>query len=207
MTHRVEVFTGATQAHLLRLLRRAPHTIPELAAALDVTDNAVRLHIAALRRDGLVDEAGVERATGGKPARRYGLTRLGEELFPKAYAQVLQGLIDESMRRDGRTRTVALLRALGARLGATPDIPPHTLKQRVDAAAAALRGLGADIEVHRTTEGWRLQGRGCPLAAVARERPEVCELGRALVKEITGLAVDECCERGEHPHCAFAISA
>src|SRR6266566_3178629 len=81
--------TGEMQSKLLGLLRRARQTITGLAAALGLTDNAVRLHISALRRDGFVEDVGTMRDTGGKPARLYGLTREGEELFPKAYALVL----------------------------------------------------------------------------------------------------------------------
>ena len=204
MPNWLDTLIGETQARLLRLLRRSRQTITDLAEALGLTDNAVRLHVAALRRDGIVEDVGIRRDTGGKPARMYGLTRAGEELFPKAYAPVLQALVEESIRRDGKERTVELLRAIGARLGA--GARRETVKQRVEAAAAALRGLGADIEIERTSEGWRLQGYACPLSAVTSERPEVCELGKALVQEITGVAVAECCEHGEHPHCAFAIA-
>ena len=207
MTNSRATLTGETQSKLLGLLRRSRQTITGLAKALGLTDNAVRLHISALRRDGFVEDVGTMRDTGGKPARLYGLSREGEELFPKAYAQVLQALVEESLRRDGRERTVELLRAIGGRLaaGAPRD---GDVKQRVQAAAAAFRGLGADVEIQRTSEGWRLRGHGCPLAAVSAETPEVCELGKALVEEITGASVTECCERGEgdNPRCAFAIA-
>ena len=207
MTNSRATLTGETQSKLLGLLRRSRQTITGLAKALGLTDNAVRLHISALRRDGFVEDVGTMRDTGGKPARLYGLSREGEELFPKAYAQVLQALVEESLRRDGRERTVELLRAIGGRLaaGAPRD---GDVKQRVQAAAAAFRGLGADVEIQRTSEGWRLRGHGCPLAAVSAKTPEVCELGKALVEEITGASVTECCERGEgdNPRCTFAIA-
>ncbi len=207
MTQSRATLTGETQSKLLGLLRRARQTITGLAAALGLTDNAVRLHISALRRDGFVEDVGTMRDTGGKPARLYGLTREGEELFPKAYALVLQTLVQESLRRDGRARTVELLRAIGTRLAAgTPR--EGDVKQRVQAAAAAFRALGADVEIQRTREGWRLRGHGCPLAAVSAGTPEICELGKALVKEITGASVTECCERGagDNPRCTFAIA-
>ena len=207
MSKWLATLTGETQGKLLRLLRRSRQTITGLAEALGLTDNAVRLHISALRRDGFVEDVGTMRDTGGKPARLYGLSREGEELFPKAYAQVLQALVEESMRRDGRERTVELLRAIGSRLAASAP-RAGDVKHRVQAAAAALRSLGADVDIQRTSEGWRLRGYGCPLAAVSAETPEVCELAKALVEEITGAAVTECCERGENdnPRCAFAIA-
>src|SRR5436190_24175281 len=98
MTNWLERLIGETQARLLGLLRRSRQTITSLANALGLTDNAVRLHIAALRRDGIVEDVGKQRDTGGKPARLYGLTREGEELFPKAYALVLGKLVQEIVR-------------------------------------------------------------------------------------------------------------
>ena len=41
----------------------------------------------------MVQTAGVERATGGKPAQLYEITPEAEEMFPKAYALVLSSLI------------------------------------------------------------------------------------------------------------------
>jgi predicted ArsR family transcriptional regulator len=75
----------------------------------------------------------------------------------------------------------------------------------VEVAAAALRSLGGDVEVQRTEGGYTLQGYGCPLSAVTAKHPEVCALARALVEEITGQPVTECCERNARPRCRFRI--
>src|SRR5213075_1049174 len=118
MSNWLEQLFGDTQARLLRLLRRSRQSITELATALKLTDNAVRTHVAVLRREGIVEEVGTQRDTGGKPARVYGLTRAGEELFPKAYAPVLGKLVDEIVRTQGRERAIELLRAVGAQAAA-----------------------------------------------------------------------------------------
>lgn len=204
MTNWLERLTGETQARLLSLLRRSHQTITSLAKALRLTDNAVRTHVAALRRDGIVADVGTQRDTGGKPARMYGLTREGEELFPKAYAFVLSGLVEEISRKDGRDRAIELLRAVGERAGSAVVAPTDT-KGRVGMAAAVLRGLGADMDVQRTERGWRLQGYGCPLSAVTPNHPEVCALAQALIAQITGRRVTECCDRTEPPRCAFRV--
>ena len=198
---------GETQIRLLALLRRSQQTVTGLAEALGLTDNAVRMHIAALHRDGIVEQVGTLRDTGGKPARLYGLTREGEELFPKAYALMLGKLIEEIVRTHGRDRAVQLLRAVGAQAGtaarATGGSNP---KRRLEAAAQVFRDLGSDAAVEKTADGWRLQGYGCPLSAVTAGHPELCELGRALVEEVVGESVTECCQRGEHPRCGFEIA-
>jgi predicted ArsR family transcriptional regulator len=204
MTNWLERLTGETQAKLLALLRRSHHTITGLSKALGLTDNAVRTHVAVLRRDGIIQDVGTQRETGGKPARLYGLTSEGEELFPKAYALVLSGLVEEIARTDGRERIIKLLRAVGARAAAGVAVPADA-QGRVAAAATAFRTLGGDVEVQRTAGAWRLQGYGCPLSAVTPQHPEVCALATALIEEISGLPVTECCERSERPRCAFRI--
>lgn len=145
----------------------------------------MRTHIAALERDGIVEHVGTQRDTGGKPARVYALTGEGEELFPKAYALVLGGLVEELARRDGWEQATTLLRAIGQRAG---------------------RSLGGDVEIQRSAEGYMLQGYGCRLSAVTAKHPQVCALARALVEESTGEPVTECCERGDRPRCRFRIA-
>jgi predicted ArsR family transcriptional regulator len=205
MANWLERLTGETQTKLLALLRRSHQTITGLAKAVGLTDNAVRTHIAVLRRDGIVEDVGTQRETGGKPARMYGLTSDGEELFPKAYAVVLGGLVEEITRKDGRDHAIALLRAVGERVASEVAAPSDT-KGRVVVAAAALRRLGADIDVQRIEGGgWRLQGYGCPLSGVTPNHPEVCALAQALIEQITGRPVTECCDRSAHPRCAFSV--
>ena len=202
----LNTLTGETQAKLLHLLRRAPRTITGLSVELGLTDNAIRTHIAALTRDGLVELVGTQRDTGGKPARQYGLTQFGGELFPKAYAMALGGLVDEIVRVEGQERAIALLKGVGAR--AARGVPPASdLAGRVASAATALRELGADIDVVTEATGWGLQGYACPLSAVTSGHPQVCALVAALVAEVTGRPVEECCERGDHPRCRFSIAA
>jgi len=205
MTHWLERLLGETQARLLGLLRHSRQTITGLADAVGLTDNAVRMHVAALHRDGIVEQVGTQRDTGGKPARLYGLTSEGEELFPKAYALVLGMLVQEIVRTQGRDRAIKLLRGVGAQAAAGAPRGSN-LQGRLDAAARVFRDLGADADVEKTTDGWRLQAYGCPLSAVTAGHPELCELGKALVEEVVGEAVTECCQRGEHPRCGFEIA-
>src|SRR3954454_23138598 len=85
-------FFASTRGRIVELLRRSSRTVEELAGALDLTDNAVRGHLAALERDRLVQQQGTRRGAG-KPAFEYVLTREAEGLFPKAYAPVLGNVL------------------------------------------------------------------------------------------------------------------
>ncbi len=204
MPDRLGTLLGETRTRMLVLLRRKPRTVTELSVAVGLTDNAIRTHMAALERDGWVMTTHMQRDTGGKPARVYRLTGGGEELFPKAYATVLEALIGELERADGREHLVAVLRAVGRRAAAGLPVPADA-EARVQKAADTLRDLGADLEVETTDAGWRLQGYACPLSAVTAQHPEVCGLVQSLVAEITGRVVTECCDRSDRPRCAFLV--
>lgn len=51
-------FVAITGVQVVTLLWRAGRTVDELADDLDLTDNAIRTHLAAHERDGLVQQQG-----------------------------------------------------------------------------------------------------------------------------------------------------
>lgn len=203
---RLGTLLGETRARLLELLRDGPRSIGDLAGALGISENAVRTHVAAAERDGLVEQAGRQRSTGGKPARLYGLTRAAEELYPKAYALVFTELVGTLRDEEGEEAAVALLRRVGRRLGAwSAGEAGDDLEARVAAAAALLESIGGSLEVLREPDGWLIRARGCPLSAIVAEDPDVCALAESLVAEATGRPAVESCDRSVRPRCAFRI--
>lgn len=203
----ITTLLGATRARILDLLRRSSASISELAERLGVSGNAVRGHVSALQRDGLVKTAGSSPSTGGKPALLYEITPDAEELYPKAYALVLHAVIEELLARYGQDAAVELLRDVGRGVGMQGARPASTLEQRVESAADALRGLGGEVSVQRLDEGWELRGVGCPLNSVVLEQPSTCALAQALIEEITKASVLECCDRsGDRARCAFRVA-
>jgi len=198
--------TGSTRARLLVLVRGAARSINELAEALGITDNAVRTHVTALERDGMVRQAGIARSTGGKPATLYELTPAAEELFPKAYSLVLTELLRTLKEEYGHDRAELLLRRVGERLaaGAAARGDP---RDRVNAAVAVLESVGGSVEALADEDGWTLRADGCPLSAVVAKEADACMVAEALVHAVTGMPVAETCDRSGRPRCAFRISA
>jgi predicted ArsR family transcriptional regulator len=199
-----------TRGRILSLLRTGRWTISGLAGEVGISDNAVRAHITSLQRDGLVEDTGSARDGGvGKPAQLFRVTERGEELFPKAYATVLGQLLRVIGDREGEDGVAALLREAGARAGrdngrAAAGDP--SLGGRVEATARIIRDLGGDVEVvPEGDDGWRIEGRGCPLSAAVRDQAIVCTLIEALVTEASGGSVTQCCRHGDHPACCFRI--
>src|SRR5919197_563073 len=110
---RFGAFKG-TRGEMVHLLRQSTAlTANEIAARLGVTHHAVRVHLAALQREGLVREAGWQRGTS-RPAVTYEVVPEAEAIFSRAYipfvAQLLRVLrervqqdeLDEIMRSVGR---------------------------------------------------------------------------------------------------------
>lgn len=197
-------FFTTTRGRLTALLRRADRTVEELAQALDLTDNAVRAHLATLERDGLVEQRGARRGAG-KPAFLYGLSVEGERLFPKAYEPVLGRLLDTLDERQPE-QVPDLLRATGRAMAQGIATPAGPLEARLRAATQALNSLGGLAEMREYEREYTIEGQRCPLATLVPDHPYMCQLAESLVSELAGAAVSEQCDRGESPRCRFVIA-
>lgn len=202
-------FLESTRGQIVALLRREPRTVDELARALGFTDNAVRNHLLALERDGVIRQAGLRRGGGaGKPAVLYELHPDAAGFFSKAHQPVLTAFVEVLVDELPPATAQHLMDVLGRRLArsvggrATGDFAT-----RVDAAADVLRALGGDLVVEHSEQGGVLRATGCPLSATVAHRPELCRAVETLVAEVAGAPARSCCEHGERPRCCFAIEA
>lgn len=198
---------GTTRSRIVVLFRRARRTVDELALALGLTDNAVRGHLSALERDGLIRQHGL-RPSGGKPAYVYELTPEAEALFPRAYAPVLARLLEVLEERQPSEATLDLLREAGRRVAQDRSAASGDPRARLRVAAELLSSLGGLAEVEQDGAGHlHLRSDSCPLGALVREHPEACQLAEALVGAASGLSVTERCVRvaDEPPRCRFDV--
>jgi predicted ArsR family transcriptional regulator len=204
---------GRVRGRILGLLRRGERTVEELARALDLTDNAVRAHLATLERDGVIHQAR-QRHTGGagKPSTVYAIAPTAEPLFSSAHAPLLRALLESLERKLSDAELDALFRDVGRRLaGATTEKgrPTKSLESRVNDAARLLTSLGAEIDVERTPDTFVLCGHACPLSDAVRAQPRVCHAVTQLVSETAGVTVKECCQRSTEPggpvRCCFEV--
>ncbi|SRR5579883_833216 len=196
-----------TRGEIMALLRRGRRTVDELADAIGITDNAVRLHLTALERGGLVRAAGVRReGSVGKPATEYVVAPEADSLYSRAYEPVLTTLLVTLAGRFDPAELTELLRDVGRQLASTVVSRGATLEARVRDAAGVLVALGGDCEVVREGRGYRVRGFACPLSESVRQCPAVCAAAESLVAGIVGDAVEEACDRGERPACSFLVT-
>ena len=200
-------FFESTRGQIVTILRSSPCTVEELATKLELTDNAVRAHLATLERDGIVRQSGIRRGAR-KPHFTYALTDEADRLFPKAYDALLNQLIAVLKHRLSPAEIEDVLREVGRAVAASmPNGHDASLHSRVQKALKVLEAIGGSAEIERQNGKIVIRGNGCPLAAAVSVHPEVCRLAETLVGEIVKEPVVEKCDRGSRPQCRFEIEA
>lgn len=187
---------GRTQQDLLNALlhHASGMSIDELAEHLAVTRTAIRQHLAALERDGLVSR-GETRPTGRRPEQLYQLTDHAREQFPRQYQLLASALIDEVADIIGPEALATLMRSLGRKLALDRE------QQVVDEAQIVrhMNQAGYEAEVFFRSSGDKeIVAHNCVFHRLAAAHPVVCELDLALIGALGGGAVDhtECMVRG-----------
>ncbi|ATP51577.1 MarR family transcriptional regulator [Pseudomonas putida] len=195
---------GRTQQDLLHALLHQPAgmSIDDLAQALAITRTAVRQHLAALERDGLVMR-GATRPTGRRPEQLHQLTEHARELFPRQYPLLANLLIDEVAGIIGHDALQVLMRQLGRKLAADLE------RQVVDEARIVqhMNTAGYEAEViFRSAGEPQIVAHNCVFHHLAKAHPVVCELDLALIGALGGAEVshEECLLRGGQV-CRFAL--
>ena len=190
---------------ILGRLRRGDFTVAQLAEDVGLTRNGVRLHLARLEREGLIERVGSARGVS-KSSRLYGLSALGRLVYSRAYGILLRGLVEELVTSPHGLDAQDLFAAVARRLAAgraTPGADPDT---RLLDTLELLRELGGDPAVQDAPAGPRITLEHCPLADLSAAHPEICAFGKSLVAHMLGAPVDGRCTRGDRPRCRFDVA-
>ena len=192
---------GNRQQELLKLLlkNKTGMTVDELAERLEITRNAVRQHVAALKNHGLVTQGGT-RPSGGRPEQLYMLTDAGKESFPRNYSWLAQLLIESLKEQDGaeglRERLSTLGSAVARQLrGQHPGL--QSRQQKVEKLSQLMEQLG--YEARNAAAGApSIEAYNCIFHTLAVKNPEICQFDLALLSTFTDSKVDhqECMARG-----------
>jgi predicted ArsR family transcriptional regulator len=195
---------GRTQQDLLNALLHHGDgmSIDELAEHLAVTRTAIRQHLAALERDGLV-RRGATRPTGRRPEQLYRLTDYAKEQFPRQYQMLASVLIDEVADLIGPEALAALMRSLGRKLAR--DREQHVVDESTIVQHMNQAGYEAEV-FFRSSGEQEIVAHNCVFHRLAAAHPVVCELDLALIGALGGGEVEhsECMVRGGHV-CRFKL--
>ncbi len=189
-----------TRRAITKLLKtEGPIDSAQLAQRLGLTAMAVRQHLYALQREGLVRSE--ERPVPiGRPAKFWQLTREADHLFPEAYAELSVALIDsvkDAFGQEGLER-VLTSRCARQRVDYKKRIKSQDSLDRKLAELAKVRTEeGYMAEVRREDDGsFLLVENHCPICAAANACQGFCSTELDLFRSVLGPGVTV--ERAEH---------
>lgn len=207
-TNTVRLF-ASTRGKVIAALRRGVGEAEEIAHALGISANAVRTHLGALERAGLVERDGVRRSVAvGKPPTWYRLRPEAELVFSRAYPPVLGALLNELTERLPPEQVEQVMHAAGRRLAASlGERPTGDIDAKARAGLSLLAALGGLARVERVEGAVVLQGAAaCPLASAVVHQPGLCGMVESLLSEFLGLTVEQTCDHTDRPRCRFRVS-
>lgn len=197
---------SSTRGRIIVSLRHSKQTVNDLAEALEVTDNAVRAHLATLERDGLVQQSGLKAGTR-KPHFEYELTAEAELLFPKSLGVVFNQLLAVLEEQLSAELIGKVFAELAHRLAAdtAEKVKRRSLEERAQAVVDLVSSMGGLAEVEKHPDHLLIHGISCPFADIACEHNQVCQMVAKLISEIAQAPVIERCSHGEKVQCNFEI--
>src|SRR6478736_829037 len=140
---------AGTRGRILAELRRNPATINALTERLAISANAVRSHLTALERDGIVVPEPLQKQNVGKPAYQYRLTSDAQALTPKAYDTMLDVVLTAARENAGADVYTAILENAADRLAGPAPRADAGLEARIADTRALLASIGAEVDVER----------------------------------------------------------
>lgn len=181
-----------------------------IARFLRVTAMAVRHHLTALERAGLVKTT-LERRGVGRPHHVYSLSPRADAFFPKEYEMVASNLIRSIAELDGEAKLARIFEhmkeaAVGQYSSRMVDKP---LRRRVAEMAKIMSGVGYMAEWkqldHQTFE---ITEHNCAISGVAQECQHACVCELSMFRELLQATV----RREEHivagdPCCRYIVQS
>lgn len=204
---------GDSKRKIVERLKRADATPGELAAALELTEAAVRQHLDALESSGFVGRTTRPPTGRGRPANVWALTELARELFPDHHDDLTVDLLEALRRALGEAgldqvidaRTEAQLTAYRAVIPARGG-----LRARVEALARIRTDEGYLAEVVEDSDGALvLIEHHCPICVAASACQNLCRSELQLFRAALGDDVEV--ERTQHllagdRRCAYRVT-
>jgi predicted ArsR family transcriptional regulator len=202
-----------TRRAIAKLLKtEGPIDSAQLAKRLGLTAMAVRQHLYALQREGLVTAE--ERPVPiGRPAKFWHLTREADQFFPEAYAELSVALIDsvkdafgdEGLERVLTSRCARQKTDYGKRIR-----PGDSIAKKLQELAKVRTEEGYMAQVRKDADGsYLLVENHCPICAAANACQGFCSTELELFRSVLGPGVTV--ERAEHilsgdHRCVYRVS-
>lgn len=188
---------------LAAVLEHGPVSAAELGDLLGYTPAAVRRHLDALSRDGLIEVKGIGSPSpgAGRPARRYVLSQRGQTRLGNDYLHIAQAALGQLREVAGpdavRQFAAGRFADMEERYRPIIESAGERLEDRAAALAEALSldgFVGSTREIGRNAPNAAMlsvqlcQGH-CPIQELAAEFPDFCEQETGVFARLLGVDV------------------
>lgn len=181
----------SSRAEIVRVLKTAgEQTAPDIAVRLGISAVAVRKHLDALDKEGLVAARRVP-LPRGRPMLAYRLTDESETLFPQRYESLAVELLDDLVALNGTETLGRLFAARTDRLSLRYGIrlQNKNLPEQL-AELARLRDEEGYMAVFEVRDGqFVFREHNCPIFEVAQRHPEACSCEQELFERVLSTPV------------------
>lgn len=202
-------FANTPAGRVLKAIQvRGRASIKDVAADLNVTTSAVRLHLTQLQASGAIRSEKVREGVG-RPYYVYLVTPQAHNLFYKDYGDLARLLLEEFTETQGTDALQSVLHRVGDKLAELyrDRVGSRELADRLAAWVDLLDQRGVVVEIEKTENGFVLREYGCPYQNVAAENRAICEMERQVMARLleSGVKLTQCVLDG-HRGCRFAIA-
>jgi DeoR family suf operon transcriptional repressor len=197
------------RALLNHLKKRGDLSADELASSLDMTVSGVRQQLSGLQRDGLVafDEV---RSGPGRPRYVYRLTSAADGLYPRAYAEITNELLEYVEDADPELLEAIFDKRRERRIErAQTRMANKAFPQQVQELAKILDEDGYLADYTELDDGtWLVTEHNCAIFGVAMRYGQACSSEIEFIRAVLSNAQIERVSHmvaGEH-HCSYRIA-
>jgi len=198
-----------TRQKIILLLKKAEHmTVAELSREMGITPMAVRQHLMALERKGIIHY--VTKKYGiGRPMFLYKLTEKAMDIFPNSYKDFLMDVLRALDDMDGRTKIDKIFRV---NKQSVLDKKQRLLfgisdfGEKVARFRELLEEDGFLVELEEKKDDFKLKKYNCLLPDVAAQFPEACRYELELYRNLLNKNVSRSQSiREGSPSCLYVI--
>jgi predicted ArsR family transcriptional regulator len=200
-----------TKEEILHLIKKHKRlSVTDFEAHLGITGMAIRRHLNKLEADGLIETETI-RKNMGRPVQLYGLSKQGEEWFPKNYSNMTVEFLQDIEEMNGPEMVESLFEKREIRLEQKykERIEDKNLAERVAELAKIQNENGYMVEWEDKGNGeYELIEYNCPIFEVAHRYTKACTCEQSLFKKVlqTDQIEQACCMAKGGKHCKYIIS-
>jgi predicted ArsR family transcriptional regulator len=197
------------EALLLHLKKQGELTVAQLSTLLDITEMAVRRHLAHLQSKGFVESRLVKQERG-RPNYLYRLGAQSASLFPSGFENLAKDILQVVHEEAGAKGVTNLLKKRNQMVAAKlkDRMKNKDLSGRVAEVAKFFSDEGYMTDWEKLADGsFVIYQRNCALHDLANEYRQICALEPLLIEELLNAKVT----RKQHilnndPVCGYLVT-